>query len=187
MSQKRREPKQRIGYRIYRVESSVRGYRHLHLEIMPGDWLDAAEKYAQSGGDYELRILTELRNKTGQTHYLYTGCRERGFELRWQTHYEGGSWHPTWYAMRVESSRFNEATVALMQRLIRQTVKDGLNYLPDATPQQIITAIKNMGGLAVNYGGQDAPDLSVGYWHPDGEGNVALLDPGYPESQQEAA
>jgi hypothetical protein len=181
----------RIGYRIGMCTD--RCYRHLTIQIRQGLWRNAAREYELDGSASTLGLLQELREKTGQTYYLDVGSSsyEAEFELRWQSHKLGsddyavrdnpdllGKWQPEWYACKLEGATFSIDTIDLMKRVAQRVVQiNGGHSLYDASPAQVVEAIKALKGLAVNYGGEKRVETPLGCWYPDGEGRVEQLDP----------
>ncbi len=152
-----------IGYRIGVCKTSYGSdrYRHFNLQIYGGSILDAADKYRQTGSDYDLDFLKTVRErnkgcsweeKDRSTLYFYESSNER-FELRWQSHrdydYCNGDWKIP-YAMRVDSAEYNQDTIKLMDRLLKAICKINDNY--DTTPEQAIRAIHSLGGCRIVYG-----------------------------------
>lgn len=181
----------KTGYRIYRSRSDS-GYQHLHLELLFGDLEDAAKVYAKSGTEYDLETLKELREKTGSTLYLHTTCcGEDRAELRWQSHRrshddpevrngttDAGTWSE-WYALKIDSASFSQRTLSELQKIVRRLEKDH-EWIHDASPAMVVTTLKNLGAVAVNYSSR--VNAGVGRWYFDDDDPDRYVDAAYEET-----
>lgn len=148
----RRAPsKAAIGYRL---GSSVKTYGHeyadLTLQIIPGRLRNAAREYESSPSDYALDKLQRVRAASDTADYLEDGMSDSRVEIRWQADRNG--WDEAaegcrrWYSPSVEM-RLNADGLLLLAKLAKRI---GLNWsLSNATPEQVLTALKAMGARRV--------------------------------------